>query len=367
MNRNPGNRRNVSLTLVLAAAALLAACEHPPVETVQGGYRGLAMTQVNNPRTVARQRSANTVPDALPLAPADGPRAAEVFKNVKVLGDLSVTEFTRVMTAVTAWVAPEQGCAYCHAAGEDLSADTLYTKVVSRRMLEMTRHINTDWKSHVAGTGVTCYTCHRGKNVPSDIWFAVPERAHAENAGNPAGQNAPSSLVALASLPNDPLSTFLRTSNEIRVVSTTAIPGGNPHNIKETEATYGLMMHMSQSLGVNCTYCHNTRSFASWDLSTPKRATAWYGIRLARDLNGNYLEPLKASFPHNRLGALGDAPKVSCATCHKGAYKPLLGASMIKDYPELAGVRPAPVPAVTVGDPSASGAAATNVPAGAAQ
>ena len=27
--------------------------------------------------------------------------------------------------------------------------------------------------------------------------------------------------------------------------------------IKQTEQTYGLMMHMSQALGVNCTYCHN--------------------------------------------------------------------------------------------------------------
>ena len=52
------------------------------------------------------------------------------------------------------------------------------------------------------------------------------------------------------------------------------------------------MMHMSQSLGVNCTYCHNTRSFASWDASTPQRATAWYGIRMVRDLNNDYLDPL---------------------------------------------------------------------------
>ena len=57
------------------------------------------------------------------------------------------------------------------------------------------------------------------------------------------------------------------------------------------------MISMSQALGVNCTYCHNSRSFAVWDASTPKRTTAWYGIRMARDLNNDYLVPLTATFP----------------------------------------------------------------------
>ena len=95
------------------------------------------------------------------------------------------------------------------------------------------------------------------------------------------------------------------------------------------------MMHMSQGLGVNCTYCHNSRSFSAWDQSTPQRTTAWYGIRMVRDLNNAYLDPLLPTYPHNRLGPLGDAPKANCATCHQGASKPLLGVSMLKDYPEL--------------------------------
>jgi len=68
------------------------------------------------------------------------------------------------MLAITQWVAPEQGCAYCHN-GDNLADDGLYTKIVARRMLQMTRHINKDWKEHVASTGVTCYTCHRGQPV----------------------------------------------------------------------------------------------------------------------------------------------------------------------------------------------------------
>jgi photosynthetic reaction center cytochrome c subunit len=34
--------------------------------------------------------------------------------------------------------------------------------------------------------------------------------------------------------------------------------------------------------------------------------------------------------------ALGD-PKVNCATCQNGVYKPLFGAGMAQDFPELTG------------------------------
>jgi photosynthetic reaction center cytochrome c subunit len=34
---------------------------------------------------------------------------------------------------------------------------------------------------------------------------------------------------------------------------------------------------------------------------------------------------------------MGDVAKVNCATCHQGVFKPLYGASMAKDYPELQG------------------------------
>jgi photosynthetic reaction center cytochrome c subunit len=325
---------------------LLTGCERPPVETAQIGYRGLGMEQVTNPRIAATLAEKNQVPAALPpAAPAEGPRAGEVFQNVQVLGDLSVTEFTRTMLAITQWVAPpDQSCAYCHG-GADLANDDLYTKVVSRRMLQMVRDINTGWKSHVAETGVTCYTCHRGNPIPANVWFTNPGPLHASlTAGNKAGQNAPAKIVGLASLPNDPFTSLLNASGDIRVISTTALPAGSLKNIKETERTYGLMVHLSEGLGVNCTFCHNSRSFAAWEGSTPKRATAWYGIRMVRDLNAQYLEPLTPTFPPNRLGPHGDVAKVNCTTCHQGVSKPLLGVSMLKDYPELAGKRAAPPP-----------------------
>jgi photosynthetic reaction center cytochrome c subunit len=325
----------------LAAGLLLAGCERPPVHSTQGGYRGVAMGSTSNPRTQAVLHEANTVPPPQPAASPDGPTAGSIYKNVQVLGDLSAGEFARTMLAITEWVAPkDQSCAYCHGAGGDLASDSLYTKVVSRRMLQMVREINSSkWKEHVGATGVTCYTCHRGNPVPSYVWFNDPGQPHASlMAGNRAGQNAPSTTVGLTALPNDPYGRFLGggAASAIRVVSTHPLPEkGAGASVKDTEATYGLMVAMSESLGVNCTFCHNSRAFSDWTTSTPQRVTAWHGLQMVRALNGNYLEPLASTFPANRLGPLGDGPKLDCATCHQGVNKPLFGQSMVADYPAL--------------------------------
>ena len=302
------------------------------------------MEQVTNPRlaSVQEQLQLNAIPAPLPKvdSPEGSALAGTTFKNVQVLKDLPVPEFLRLMTAITTWVAPVQGCSYCHAGG-DLASDALYTKVVARRMLQMTAHINGDWHAHVGTTGVTCFSCHRGHNVPEQIWYTNPGPEHASAvAGNKRGGDAPSPAVRLAALPNDPFATFLEDPREISVISATALrQDGMGPSIQQAEQTYGLMMHITKALGVNCTFCHNSRSFFDWDQSTPQRATAWYGIRLVRDLNQHYLTPLQHTFPAERLGPLGDSPKVNCATCHQGASKPLNGVSMLPDYPELRGTR----------------------------
>jgi photosynthetic reaction center cytochrome c subunit len=341
--------------------ALLAGCERPPVDTVQRGYRGTGMEQVYNPRTMAEQASLNVAPDAQPAASADGPKANEIYQNVKVLGGQSVAQFARTMVAITAWVAPEQGCTYCHNA-QNFADDSLYTKVVARRMLQMTQAINADWKTHVGATGVTCYTCHRGNNIPNEVWFKPPSSKGENNfAGSKAGQNAPGEAVGLASLPNDPFSPFLLDAQEIRVIGVDPLPGANRQSIKQTEWTYGLMVHMSKSLGVNCTQCHNTRSFSEWSTSSPPRLTAWHGIRMARQLNNEYLLPLTATFPAQRLGAGGDVAKINCGTCHQGAHKPLYGAPMAKDYPELTHRMEAAAPADAASAPQAGSTPALNL------
>jgi photosynthetic reaction center cytochrome c subunit len=286
-----------------------------------------------------KQAALNQAPAAPEAAAADGPKASQVYKNVQVLGDLSVGQFNRHMASITQWVAPDQGCAYCHNV-QNFAEDTKYTKVVARRMIQMTQKVNQDWKPHVAETGVTCYTCHRGNNVPTQVWTAPKDRKYASSLlGDLAGQNIATKEAGLTSLPFDPFTPYLKDAAPIRVNGNEAMAGvgsyANRASLKQTDYTYSLMVHMSESLGVNCTYCHNTRNFQSWEESRPQRVTAWHGIRMARELNNEYMTPLTDTFPPHRLGPKGDVAKVNCSTCHQGAYKPLYGAAMAKDFPEL--------------------------------
>ena len=339
MNENYGFRTAFGLVGVCAAAllgiALVLSFERPPVESVQRGYRGVAMETNYNPRDMKAYLVANKAPASLPQLPATGPKAGQVYKNVQVLQDLSVGQFTRLMVSITNWVSPTQGCAYCHNTN-NMAEDSVYTKVVARRMIQMTQTINANWQPHVQETGVTCYTCHRGNPVPNNIWFSDAGPGHVGGAAEiNTGKNRAAPAINNSSLPYDPFTPYLRNDHDIRVQGETALPNNNRHSIKETEWTYALMVHFSQSLGVNCTYCHNSRNFGDWSQSTPQRVTAWHGIRMVRDINQTYLESLQGVFPPVRLGTGGDVAKVGCATCHQGAYKPLFGAAMSKDFPEL--------------------------------
>jgi photosynthetic reaction center cytochrome c subunit len=361
------SQRWLGLAAGIGASLVLMGCERLPVDVTQGGYRGTGMEQVVNPRTEAMKVAANQAPAALDPADEGGPKASQVYQNVQVLGDLSVAQFNRLMVAMTAWVAPEQGCAYCHNV-QNFAEDSLYTKVVARRMTQMTQTVNARWQAHVGQTGVTCYTCHRGKNLPEKRWFTEPEMQLAGRLlGNDASQNrAGVEAVANSSLPYDPYTPFLLDKSPIRVNGTTALPTGNRMSIKQTEWTYALMMHMSEGLGVNCTHCHNTRAFSNWEQSPPARVTAWYGIRMVRELNNEFIVGLTSIQPPNRLGVTGDISKVNCATCHQGVNKPLYGAQMLKAHPELSGpnalkdameINAPPVPAApskTSGAPAAA-------------
>ena len=339
----------------IAAAALpllLGACELGHKQTQQTGYRGAGLDQITDLDHVAK---ASAIPKPILDLPPDGGMAAtEAYENVQVLRDLSADRFNHLMTSITQWVAPpEQGCLYCHNP-ENMASDEKYTKVVARRMLQMTRTINSRWSDHVQQTGVTCWTCHRGNAIPSYRWSEaarVPDPRSIR--GNKRGQNTPDANVGYASLPNEPFERYLRGDAQIRVAGNSEYPSpSHVVSIKDAEASYGLMMHISSSLGVNCTYCHNTQSFRSWSLSRAQRATAFYGIRMVRDINDTYVAPLGPVFPADQKGPHGDAYKVNCATCHQGVSKPLNGVSMLAANPQLRGVAPAarteiaPAPAV---------------------
>jgi photosynthetic reaction center cytochrome c subunit len=370
--------RNGIATLI--ALGLLAGCgERPPIDTQQLGYRGTGMQQNVNPRIMKAVLAVNQPGPIQPAADGSGPLASEVYQNVQVLKDLSVGEFTRVMLSMVDWVAPsdQKDCTYCHNA-ENYADEGKYQYQVARRMLTMTRDINSKWQAHVGQTGVTCHTCHRGQPVPPYVWYVDPGSGR-ENAfvGTRAEQNSAVTGLGITtightSLPYDPYSPYLLGNLPIRVNGPTALPTGNRNSIKQAEWTYALMVHMSESLGVNCTYCHNSRAFAEWGgESRPQRTTAWHGIRMARGLNNEYMVPLTGVFPQHRLGPTGDVAKVNCQTCHQGVNKPYSGVSMAKDYPELQREKPLPAPAaveaapIDGAAPTATDASSTAAEAGA--
>jgi photosynthetic reaction center cytochrome c subunit len=328
------SRAVARLGLRLGAVALaglgLAACEPGPKNSAQVGYRGVGMEIPSDPQTQQARLAANVAPKPLPPAPPSPPGR---WQNVQVLTDLSVGEFTRTMTAMTEWVSPkgtgpEAGCNYCHNPA-NMASDEKYAKVVSRRMLAMTRDINSNYRAHVKQTGVTCYTCHAGNPVPrAGLWHQTDQ--------------------------NQYLRAYLDKS-DLRVQSYSALPtSDNRSSIKQTEYTYAIMINMSNSLGVNCGYCHNSRAWSTWQDAPPTRVQAQYGLRMTRALNQGYIAPLGTVLPAKRLGARGDAPLIGCATCHNGLHKPLAGVSMVKDYPGLWG-HPGPWNATLPGDTALKG------------
>lgn len=84
-------------------------------------------------------------------------------KNLKVLP--ADTDIRATMFAFR--TALGQQCAFCHAQGAngpDFASDDNPKKAIAREMIKMVNDINgkfPDGKAHVS-----CYTCHRGANLP---------------------------------------------------------------------------------------------------------------------------------------------------------------------------------------------------------
>ena len=299
------------------------------------------MEQVSNPRTVARLKAANVAPAPPDPADANGEPASKVYQNVQVLNDLSVAEFTRVMIGDHGVGGARAGLHLLPRRGEPRGRHRLHQGRGAAHAADDAPHQHR-LEDPRRATGVTCYTCHRGKPVPANIWFnnPGPRRMPAEWRATPPARTPRTRERADVAAATIRSRLSCTTNDPARVIATGRCrPARAERRSRQTEQTYALMMHMSKALGVNCTFCHNSRSFSQWEESTPQRVTAWHGIRMVRDLNATYLEPLKPTYPANRLGPLGDAPKMNCTTCHQGVNKPLYGAQMAKDYPELLSAR----------------------------
>ena len=336
---------------------------HAPVAGHQLGFRASSMIQFDP--TVARSIAINTPPAAppdgaygVPAAQLADTRPVEAaYPDVQATKGITAGQFMTMHVATTSWVAPQQGCAFCHA-GTDYKADTKPQFKAARVMTGMVRTINADWQQHVAPSGVTCYTCHRGQNIPPVVWF-------------PEQQPNPNRFIAVqepwhesASTVRDffPTSSFeeyllqdTRGRGQSYTALPTSLPGAGPRATIVVKRLYEMMMQMSDGIGVNCGFCHNSRAFFDWKQSTPNRWVGLSGIRMTRTLNHDIILPLLLTMPQTRETVNGGNPPVipakeaglqngdglvNCETCHYQAPKPLEGRNMVQAYPGLTGAHP---------------------------
>ena len=130
----------------------------------------------------------------------------------------------------------------------------------------------------------------------------------------------PNAINGSTGLSADPFTPLLDGDGNIRVQATNALPAGFGAPIQATEQTYSLMMSISKSLGVNCTFCHNTREFGQWGESTPQRVTAWHGIQM--------VQGPQQSLPRSAGGYLsGEAASDRKATDPSSIARPAIRAS----------------------------------------
>ncbi len=74
----------IILTALMLASGVFAFAggfERPPMETVQRGYRGLGMEEVENPRQLVAKLAANQLPEPVPAVDNSGTKASEVYRT----------------------------------------------------------------------------------------------------------------------------------------------------------------------------------------------------------------------------------------------------------------------------------------------
>lgn len=321
---------------VFLAALLITWGQPYATASMQTGPRGTGMSvpefdvdRLAADPTIAGYVAAEDITDDMIAGVSD----AALANVPPALEGMPEDEYARLVAAMRSWTGIP-----------DLMEDPeSYQTQVAYSMVEMVQNINEGWIGHVqynAEVGVNCYTCHRGQPVPSEIWFRIaPVNEVAE--GWASVQNRATVQSQFTSLPSDALEAYLLNYEQIAVHSLDSRVAENPSDPgvrtwQDTERTYSLMNYVSNSLGVNCVFCHNSRAFYDGTQVTPQWATESLGIAMVLELNNDYLVPLRDTYPENRLGPVyADAPKAACKTCHKGYQQPLQGLNMVADWPSL--------------------------------
>jgi photosynthetic reaction center cytochrome c subunit len=336
---------SVGAVVVLAAIVIVPEW-HLPVPGHELGWRASSMIQFDP--APAEAALLKRPPPPIPSWSHDPRPATVAYKNIKVLTNVDADQLMGTMAAMTQWVSPKQGCNFCHA-GADFASDAKPAKAVALLMLRMTRHINADWRDHVGAAGVTCFSCHQGQPIPSDVWFAAPP-VHEHPMIDWQEDYHEDALTVRKFFPDEGYEEYLLQNTPGSSQSYTALPTHSGSSQVVVKRLYEVMMEMSDELGVNCGYCHNSRAFFDWRQSTPARWTGYSGIQMTRDLNRNYLIKTGAILPQNQFrldkahetnlapnqaGPMPGNGLSNCGTCHHGEPKPLGGANMVDAYPGL--------------------------------
>ena len=335
----------VTGSAIFVAAMIVAWGQPFATASQQTGPRGTGMHVQEFVSDLAVYPDVDGYVTSEPVVPtADSQLAIDVLEGVPpALANVTVENYERLRDAMRSWT----GIPDLLEPGNDS-----YQTALAYSMIEMTQNINQNWAGHVqanAEVGVTCYTCHRGQPVPNNIWFRVGN-VNANVAGWPAIQNRVTMTSNFTSLPSTYLEHFLLQDENGQygvaqvhdLESRVQQQPGDPL-IQQAEMTYAWMNYFSNSLGVNCTFCHNTRAFYDPSQVTPQWATASLGILMVQETLEQYILPLETVLPPERLGPVfADVPKLACRTCHQGEQQPLNGLNVIRNWPELAVVDDVP-------------------------
>ncbi|WP_292290781.1 photosynthetic reaction center cytochrome PufC [Marivita sp.] len=326
---------------VTVAAFIVVVGQPFKTESLQTGPRGTGMSRpefVNQIRDADPTIAAYLGRDQITEEDIAGVSDAALANLPPNLPDISDERYAELIVAMRAWTGIP-----------DLMEDPdSYQTQVAYTMIGMTQSINENWIGHVqsnAEVGVSCYSCHRGQPVPSEIWFRMGPVNEATE-GWAAVQNRVTVQSQYTSLPSDALETYLLDYGRIGVHDLEAHVAAYPSEEgyptwQDTERTFSLMNYVSNSLGVNCVFCHNSRAFYDVEQVTPQWSTEMLGISMVQEINNEWLVPLEGLYPPERLGPVfADAPKAACKTCHKGYQRPLQGLNVIGAWPELANIDP---------------------------
>lgn len=327
-----------------AIVAIIAVFDNPYRTTdFQTGPRGIGMEVSkfvkDNPQYDPYEET--YVAFDRPEAQEGEPTAAEAYgETVIAFGDLPQSSFDRLQEAMSAWVGTD---IVLYDNGE-VDETTL---AITENCVEATQYLNDDWDTHNLasdGVGVNCYTCHRGQPLPPGAWFkagvvnsAASGWAGVQNRLLVYDHAGTSDFVhkytasEYTSLPVDYNEKFLLDGESIKVHDLESRVDQQPGDPtwQDAERTFALMNHQSNSLDMNCVYCHNSRAFYDPTQVTPQWSITTLAQQMTIDINQVFYEP--------RSELLGrESAKVNCMTCHMEVVRPLNGKNMVAEWPELA-------------------------------